>query len=70
MGEVLGWKGKLLRVVAGKHWEPGHRGSQSEPGGKQWDRGHRATGANISLGFAKAVCRHCDRGHLRVSLVP
>lgn len=54
---------KLPRVAAGKHKEPGHRGSQNGLGGKHWDRGHRATGTNITPGFASAVCRQGDQGH-------
>lgn len=57
-GEVLRWKGKLLRVVVGKHQEPGH------------GRGQSALGVNTILGFAKAVCTHGGRGHLQVSSVP
>lgn len=51
---------QVAKVAVGKHWEPDRRGSQSGLGGKQWDRGHRATGANLNLSFARAVCRHCD----------
>lgn len=56
----VGVERQVAEVAVGKHWEPDHRGSQSGLGGKQWDRGHRATEANIILGFAGAVCRHCD----------
>lgn len=61
---------QVAEVAVGKPWEPDRRGSQSGVGGKQWDREHRATGANIILGFARAVYRHCDRSHLQVSSVP